>query len=135
MRLPQNQFHSHRRSLRVIDELTDRYGDLPLQVINLADLSYIRAQANQSGFSKVSIRNNTALLTYGRQSHADLQRLSILMDLPAYKDRLVFSVAGPQPTVALRGLPNELPQIPAVLRRLFAELERAEAAERATAAH
>ncbi|MGI6546729.1 MAG: transcription-repair coupling factor [Fastidiosipilaceae bacterium] len=113
----------------VIDELTDRYGDLPLAVITLADLSYVRAQANQSGFSKVAHQKNSVVMTCGRQTQADLRRLSLLLDLPAYKGAFVFSVSGRFPTVRLNGVGTEANRIPSILRRMFASLEKAEAKE------
>lgn len=118
----------------LMDELTDRYGDVPLAAVTLADLSYVRAQANQCGFSKISLQKNAVVMTSGRQTKSDLRRVSLLLDLPAYKGLLVFNVSGETPDVRLRGIEVDPLKMPAILRKMFNQLERAETAEAAAAA-
>ena len=73
-------------------------------------------------------------MTSGRQTKSDLRRVSLLLDLPAYKGLLVFNVSGETPDVRLRGIEVDPLKMPAILRKMFNQLERAETAEAAAAA-
>ncbi|HHX37713.1 MAG TPA: hypothetical protein GX717_07015, partial [Clostridiaceae bacterium] len=110
----------------IIDELTDRYGDLPGVVRTLADVAYVKAQANRWGYERVFSRNNSAILTLGRKLPEDMELIAILMSLPAYREQTVFHATGKQPYLEIRGLGANERKLPQALARLFMDVEAEE---------
>ena len=63
----------------LLDEFNDRYGDLPEPVMNLMQLSLIRAYARAAGFSEVTVRDGSVKLKYDPSARPDgMQLLAIL---------------------------------------------------------
>ena len=82
----------------VVDELVDRYGDPPPGVMALISVALLRTEAGKNGISDIAQKGdhlNFLLRTL------DLQRVSSLCALPAYKGKLLFS-AGEKPYLSLR---------------------------------
>ncbi len=75
----------------VVDELTDRFGDLPKQVQILADISYIRSMAGKYGFSRVHVKADSVLLYYVENARPDMEALSRILAHPRFKGRILFS--------------------------------------------
>lgn len=48
----------------VLDELIDRYGEPPYEVINLLNISYLRSLASRAGIMKITQKDNSVTLTY-----------------------------------------------------------------------
>jgi len=48
----------------LIDEFTDRFGDIPQEVMNLLDISYIRRLARLIGFSNIQEKNDTIIMYF-----------------------------------------------------------------------
>lgn len=70
----------------LLDEFNDRYGDLPDPVLNLMQLSLIRAYARAAGFSEVRVRETGVTLTYDGSAKPDGMRLlAILSEEPDAK--------------------------------------------------
>ncbi|MGI6077261.1 MAG: transcription-repair coupling factor [Fastidiosipilaceae bacterium] len=109
-----------------IDELTDRYGDLPIAVQTLADVAYVKAQANRWGYDRVFSRGNNAVLTLGRQLPEDMELIAILMSLPDYRDKTIFHATGKQPYLEVRGLGGSERKLPQTLCRMFMAVEKEE---------
>ena len=63
----------------LLDEFNDRYGDLPDAVMNLMQLSLIRAGARAAGFSDVSIRDGAVTLQYDASAKPDGMRLLAIL--------------------------------------------------------
>ena len=59
----------------LLDEFNDRYGELPDPVMNLMQLSLIRAYARAAGFSEVRVRDGGATLKYDASARPDGMRL------------------------------------------------------------
>ena len=59
----------------LLDEFNDRYGDLPDPVMNLMQLSLIRAYARAAGFLQVTVRENLVTLQYDPSAQPDGMRL------------------------------------------------------------
>ena len=65
----------------LLDEFNDRYGDLPDPVMNLMQLSLIRAYARAAGFSDVTVRDGATTLRYDPAVRPDgLRLLAILSE-------------------------------------------------------
>jgi transcription-repair coupling factor (superfamily II helicase) len=64
---------------RVLDEATDRYGPLPLSVLNLADYGRIRVMADRLGVESVDREARTVVLKFRPQAKADPVRLVALV--------------------------------------------------------
>ena len=80
----------------LLDEFNDRYGDLPDPVMNLMQLSLIRANARAAGFSEVAITDGGVKLTYDASAQPDGMRLlAVLSEEPDAKlsggDRTVIT--------------------------------------------
>lgn len=67
----------------LLDEFNDRYGDLPEPVMNLMQLSLIRAYARTAGFSDVIVRDGGVKLRYDAHAQPDGMRLlAVLSEEP-----------------------------------------------------
>ena len=85
----------------VLDELMDRYGDLPPQVVTLADIALARALASRFAFKRVYTQRDALILACDEENPASLQSVSLLMSRPEYKGRLLFN-AGSRPYIQVR---------------------------------
>ena len=108
----------------VLDELEDRYGDLPSQAGTLADIAYVRAAAGRLGFSRVSQNAGGVLLAFAESRKPDMGMLSKAMNLPAFKGRLLFN-AGTKPYLLFRGAASDKATATQAVRGLLEALESA----------
>lgn len=63
----------------LLDEFFDRYGDLPAQVLNLMQLSLIKALAARAAVCNVSVKNGVATLQFDQSATPDGARLLLLL--------------------------------------------------------
>ncbi|MGB4608992.1 MAG: transcription-repair coupling factor [Saccharofermentanales bacterium] len=84
----------------IIDELLDRYGDLPQEVINLCDVALIRSIGGSFGIEKITAIQED-LLFYFSESDFNPQKMVKLLDNPVTKGKLLFS-AGARPYLMLK---------------------------------
>lgn len=82
----------------LLDELTDRFGDLPKPVENLIDISLIRNAASILGFSSAEQKGNIISL-YNRT--LDINIASALASENEFKGKIMLS-AGVKPHIAVR---------------------------------
>lgn len=82
----------------LIDELADRYGDIPGSVHALIRIAILRAAAAQLGITEISQREDHLNLSTGKP---DIRAISLLCSDKRYKGRLFFS-AGEKPYISLR---------------------------------
>lgn len=64
---------------QVIEELIDRYGDIPKPVLNICDISIIKYMAQKSGFSGIREKNGAIVFDYetaGMFSMKEIQQIS-----------------------------------------------------------
>jgi transcription-repair coupling factor (superfamily II helicase) len=64
---------------RVLDEAADRYGPLPISVLNLADYGRIRVMADRLGVDTVDREARTVVLKFRPQARVDPARLVTLV--------------------------------------------------------
>jgi len=113
---------NHKEYLDVLDELMDRYGDVPKPVQILADISYIRQSAGKFGFSRVLVKEEQVLLYYMEDARPDMEALSRILAHPDFKGRILFS-AMQKPYVQYRPAPQDRGQMTGRLREFFRILE------------
>ncbi len=102
----------------VLDEWLDRFGEPPRQAIALADIAYVRAQAEQHGFGKISRHNDNIVLSYADGVQPDMQLLAALLGQAEFKGLLLFN-AGSKPYVVFRNAAAQMMKAPARMRQLF----------------
>ena len=72
----------------LLDELSDRYGELPAPVSNLVDISLLRNAASLLGFA--SVEQKGALLSFFSDA-PDMERIAALAMLPELRGRITAS--------------------------------------------
>lgn len=77
-----------------IDECTDRYGDMPREVMFLAGAAYIRALAAQTGFERVVFKDIGIHLYFANDRKMDMPAISKLIGTPEYAGRILISAVG-----------------------------------------
>ena len=87
----------------LIDEMIDRYGDVPKSVLALLDVALLRAAAVKVGITEITQKETTVHFT---MEHMDLQRLAAVCGMKKYRARLRLG-AGNTPCVMLRLQPKE----------------------------
>ncbi|HHT25404.1 MAG TPA: transcription-repair coupling factor [Clostridiaceae bacterium] len=95
---------SHIKQLKdyqdIIDELLDRYGNLPQEVINLCDVALIRSLGGSLGIERITVMRGD-LLFYFAEGKFDPQKMVKLLDNPGTKGKLLLN-AGAKPYLMLR---------------------------------
>lgn len=89
----------------MIDELVDRYGDVPVQVENLVNVALLRSAAASCGVTDIAQKGSN--INFGLREF-DLKRVSRLCTVPELKGRVLVS-PGDRPNVALRLKPGDQP--------------------------
>ncbi|HAL73992.1 MAG TPA: transcription-repair coupling factor [Clostridiales bacterium] len=105
----------------VLDEMLDRYGEPPAAAIALADIAFVRASAEKSGFAAIRQQQQNLVLNYADNIQPDMAVLSKLLNLPAYKGQLLFN-AGTKPYVVFRNAAREKVSVAENLRKLFIQV-------------
>ena len=87
----------------VIDELTDRYGDVPDEVINLINIAYLKNLASKAGLSAISQKDNRLVCTFHASAKPPLESFTrLLFDNP---DTLTLRATDP-PVLVITYRPN-----------------------------
>ena len=82
----------------LIDELIDRFGDLPSGVSALINVALLRGEAGRAGVTDIQQRAGKLIFSLG---DFDMERISALYARPEYKGFLKVE-AGSTPRVSLR---------------------------------
>ncbi len=89
----------------VVDELVDRYGDIPRSVNALVSIALLRSAAADAGISDISQKSGSLLFTLG---NLDFEAVSYICSDKSLKGRVLFS-AGEKPYLSLRLVKGEDP--------------------------
>ena len=89
----------------LIDELIDRFGDLPPSVNALIQVALLRGEAGRAGIRDISQKSGKLIFVL---EDFDMEKISLLYAQPEYKGRLKVE-AGSVPRVSLRLLPRSRP--------------------------
>ena len=106
----------------VIDELSDRYGNLPYEALTLVDIAYIRSWGGKAGFSRIAVRGQDVVFYFGQDSKSDMDLISRLLTVDKTKDQLQFH-AGHKPQIVYRGAARKPRAIAGKIRSLFLSSE------------
>lgn len=85
------------------DELLDRYGDVPRDVLALLDVALLRSAAAKIGVSEISQKESVVCFTL---ADMDLKRLAAVCGMKKYHSRLRVT-AGNTPALTLHLQPRE----------------------------
>lgn len=110
----------------VLDELLDRFGEIPPQVETLANVSFIRHSAAKMGFQRVTIKPAKVFLYYRENYKPDIQQLSQLLEHPDFKGRILLS-AMQKPYLQYNPAPADQRDISGQVKRLLLLLAGEEA--------
>ena len=83
----------------IIDELTDRYGELPEEVENLIIIARLKAMARGKGFSSIVENKGLIVMKYFRSESVDIEAVSRVME--KFKGKILLN-AGAEPYLAYR---------------------------------
>ena len=89
----------------LIDELIDRFGDLPPSMNALIQVALLRGEAGRAGIRDISQKSGKLIFVL---EDFDMEKISLLYAQPEYKGRLKVE-AGSVPRVSLRLLPRSRP--------------------------
>lgn len=87
----------------VLDELIDRFGDPPKEVVALLDIALLRARAAEIGITEIKQQEGRLLLTF---DNPDYERITGLCGHARFRGRLLLN-AGTRPYLSLRLGPGE----------------------------
>ncbi|MDO4604476.1 MAG: transcription-repair coupling factor [Helcococcus sp.] len=82
----------------IIDELTDRFGDIPISVQNIIDIAYIKSLIIDNNFDKLEEIDNEIRLSYSSLEIFDFEKLKILAK--EYKNDIRFDMTS-KPTIII----------------------------------
>ena len=88
----------------LLDELLDRYGDVPAPVKTLLDVALLRVSAARTGVCDITQRSSQLVLTFGQQP--DVAAIAAVCGMTCYRQRLQLSAAA-QPKLTLYLQPGE----------------------------
>ncbi len=110
----------------ILDELTDRYGDVPVETYTLADISYVQSRAGLMGISMIRKERKHLLLQFKEDARPNMRELAVLLSLPEYNGKIHFN-AGLKAHLLWSNQAEPVAHIPEKLRRLFTAVEKAQA--------
>ncbi|MBQ4270757.1 MAG: transcription-repair coupling factor [Clostridiales bacterium] len=77
-----------------LDEVTDRYGDPPREVLFLAGAALIKSMAADAGFERVCFKETGILLYFAGDRKLDMPALSRLVGDPDFAGRIMMNAQG-----------------------------------------
>ena len=86
-----------------LDEIIDRYGEPPHEIMVLMTVSLIRSLASRLGFDKLIIKDDRVLFFYSSDRKIDMKGLSELMADPDFDSKILLN-AGARPYLHYRPL-------------------------------
>ena len=72
----------------MVDELTDRFGELPRSALNLLEIALIKAQAHEAQIVELSCKNKETKITMYERADVDVTKIPELLD--KYRNRMRF---------------------------------------------
>ena len=73
----------------IIDELIDRFGELPKEVVNLIEVARIKIIARELKIINISQKQDKIIITFDNTENKVLDKVQLLID--TYKNRILFS--------------------------------------------
>jgi len=107
----------------VQDEMADRYGDIPDQIITLTNIAYIRGFAPKIGFERIFERDGSVIMMYREDFTPDMEIISYILGIDKYKGKILFN-AQSKPYLVYRNAAIPIEKSPERVRKLFNEIEK-----------
>lgn len=108
----------------VIDELLDRFGELPPEVTVLAAISYIRHMASKAGIERVSRQADRIIMRLPAGQKVNMPLIAAIMAQQSYSGEMNFA-AGAKPYIEYRIGALKPAEAVEKLRKLFMNAEKA----------
>ena len=83
----------------IIDELNDRFGEMPTEVLNLLDVSLLKAKANRAYITSIMLAGAELRFSMFKQAKIDTAKIDSLLD--KYRGSMKF-VIGNSPSFVLK---------------------------------
>ncbi|MBO4637101.1 MAG: transcription-repair coupling factor [Clostridiales bacterium] len=77
-----------------LDEVTDRYGDPPKEVVFLAGAALVKALASDAGFERVCFRDAGVLLYFANDRKMDQEAVGRLLKTPRFAGKIMICAQG-----------------------------------------
>ena len=106
--------------VRVIDELCDRYGDLPHETLMLIEVASLRVYASEAGIREIQGSGNKIVLTVDENNPPQPEGIAAV--IAKYKRNILFS-AGEKPYITLKITEKNSEQIINYLKNLKKDLK------------
>lgn len=94
---------SMEKMLEFIKSTENIYGDIPIDLLNLVKVAYIKNMCSKLGAYKISIKDKTIVYLESREN---LTKNLVDVTLDNYKDNVIFNVSN-LPTIEINGLNSE----------------------------
>ena len=89
---------SEEDSTEILDELCDRFGDVPIPVVNLVNIAYLKALANSTGIVDINAKKTTVAFRFAADRITPELCIELLTKLPG---KITISSSA-EPTVIYR---------------------------------
>ena len=83
----------------IIDELIDRYGEIPNEVVNLIEVARIKILARQLQIINITQKQDSIMIQFNNADKLVTDKIQILIDI--YKNKIFFS-SGAVPYITLK---------------------------------
>ena len=107
----------------ILDELNDRYGDVPAETYTLANVSYVESRASLLGLERIFVERKNVIMEFSAKLKPNMESLSILMNLSDYKRKLRFDASN-NGRIVFSGAGADLEKVPELLMKLFSDVEK-----------
>lgn len=82
----------------IVEELIDRFGDIPKTVQNIMDISLMKSYASLCGFEKIYEKSSTIKIEYSSKKEFDLKELEFISE--NFKGKMTFDI-GETPIISV----------------------------------
>ncbi len=105
------------------DEFIDRFGEPPVALLNLLNVSYVRVRASLLGISRISRKKDMIVMSIDSKKLIRMEEISALMAVKAYEKRLQLDL-GSNPCIKFFNCSSDDAEVIDELRKLFYACEK-----------
>ena len=110
-----SSIESNEDYMELLDELIDRFGDLPKEINNLMDISYIQYKSSTCGIAEVYQKENELILEYGSE---DFVKPEIIYDISKKYGNSIYLDMSVKPCLKYRYRKNLLEELKEIVDSL-----------------
>ena len=97
----------------IVEELIDRFGDIPKMVQNIMDISLMKSYASECGFGKIYEKSGFINMDYSTNKELDLKELEFISD--NFKGNMNFDLSE-TPTISVEFIKNNVKPVIELLK-------------------